>query len=146
LATDAVRLTPQPGVFHMDVAVTSSLIAVAGFAVSAFLYLGRTNEASALAKLFSSKWLASPYLLAKGKFFWDEIYDVLIIHPIKLGSRICYWIDQYFVDGLVNLVGWMPRLGGMSIRGLQMGFVPFYALAMVLGIITLVASRIWWGG
>ncbi len=146
LATDALRLTPQPGVFHMDVAITSSVIAVVGLALSTFLYLGRTNEASSIAKLFSSKWLFSLYPFIKGKFFWDEIYDFLVVGPLRLFAKLCYWIDRTFVDGLVNFVGWLPRLGAISVRGLQMGFVPFYALAMVLGIITLVASRIWWGG
>ncbi len=146
LATDVLRLTPQPGVFHMDVAITSSVIAGVGLAVSAFLYLGRTSEVSVLARIFSSPWLGAPYLLAKGKFYWDEIYDFLIVRPLRGGAQICYWFDQHIVDSLVNFVGRATQLAGASLRGLQMGFVPFYALAMVLGIITLVASRIWWGG
>lgn len=146
LASDALRLTPQPGVFHMNVAMTSSMLAGLGLAISAFLYLGRTSEVTALARLFSSPWLGAPYVWSKGKFFWDEIYDLLLVRPLKLGANLCFWLDQHLVDGLVNFVGRLVRFAGVALRGLQMGFVPFYALAMVLGIITLVASRIWWGG
>ena len=42
--------------------------------------------------------------------------------------------DQYVVDGLVDLVGQVPRLLGVLFRPVQNGLVQFYALAMVLGL------------
>ena len=38
------------------------------------------------------------------------------------------------MDGLVDLVGLIPRLLGMRFRPVQNGLVQFYALAMVLGL------------
>ena len=46
----------------------------------------------------------------------------------------CRVFDQYVVDGLVDLVGQMPRLFGVLFRPVQNGLVQFYALAMVLGL------------
>jgi NADH-quinone oxidoreductase subunit L len=146
LKISALALTPQPGVFHWDIAMVSTVAAVAGVALSAFLYLGRTNEAQGLARLFSAKVLGAPYLLAKGKFFWDEIYDVTIVRPLRALAGICYAVDRWVVDGLVNTVGWVPRALGAAIRGLQMGFIPFYALAMVLGLLSLLVAKVLWGG
>jgi hypothetical protein len=146
LATEAVRLTPQPGVFHINVAITSTIVAVVGLLLSAFFYLGRSTEARALATLFSAPILGAPYLVAKGKFFWDEIYDLLIVGPCRGLANLCYGLDRWVVDGLVNLVGWVPKAAGIAVRGLQMGFIPFYALAMVLGALSLVAAKVIWGG
>jgi NADH-quinone oxidoreductase subunit L len=38
------------------------------------------------------------------------------------------------IDGLVDLVGHIPRLLGDLFRPVQNGLVQFYALAMVLGL------------
>ena len=56
-----------------------------------------------------------------------------------------YAVDRWLVDGIVNLVGWVPRAIGALMRGLQIGLVPFYGLAMVLGVLTLLAARMLWG-
>ena len=44
------------------------------------------------------------------------------------------------IDNLVNLCGWIPRGLGLMLRPLQVGLVPFYALAMVLGLLVLIGS------
>ena len=86
----------------------------------------------------------SPYRLSLGKFYFDELYAVLVIWPLRLLAAICYWFDHWIVDGLVDLVGRMPRAVGSLMRPLQMGLVQFYALAMVLGALILVAARLIW--
>ncbi len=145
-ASDAVRLTPQPGHFHKEIAVTSTIVAVAGSLVAAYFYLGPLSLAGRLASLFSIPWLGAPYLFAKGKFFWDEIYDGLVVRPLHAVAQWSYTIDRKLIDGFVDFVGWIPRAFATSIRGLQMGFIPFYALAMVLGILSLVAVKALMGG
>jgi len=46
----------------------------------------------------------------------------------------------------VNLAGQIPPAIGTLMRPLQMGLVQFYALAMVLGVLILVAARLLWAG
>jgi NADH-quinone oxidoreductase subunit L len=86
----------------------------------------------------------SPYKLSKNKFYFDELYAALIVWPLSVLASICYWIDRWIVDGLVNATGWVPAVIGSLMRSLQMGLVQFYALAMVLGALVLVAARLIW--
>ncbi|MEM7312448.1 MAG: proton-conducting transporter membrane subunit, partial [Planctomycetota bacterium] len=147
LANSMAAATPQAGgPMHMDVAITSSIIAIAGIAIAAFMYLGDQKEAQSLAKLFNSPLIGKPYSLSYGKFFIDEIYNLLIVKPLEGLAGIAYLADRWIVDGLVNLCGWIPKAAGGVMRGLQMGLVPFYGLAMVLGMLTLLAVRAIWGG
>lgn len=84
----------------------------------------------------------SPYKLSRGKFFIDEIYQLLVVLPLRGFAVVCYAIDRWIVDGLVNLVGRIPPLVGGLMRSLQMGLVQFYALAMVLGVLVLLVARV----
>ena len=42
-----------------------------------------------------------------------------------------YWIDRNVIDRTVNLVGRMPPAIGATLRPLQNGLVPFYAVGMI---------------
>ena len=86
--------------------------------------------------------LVSPYKLSMGKFYFDELYYATIVAPLRGAARVCYVIDRWLVDGLVNAVGRIPVRFGNLMRSLQMGLVQFYALAMVLGLLVLLAARI----
>jgi NADH-quinone oxidoreductase subunit L len=56
------------------------------------------------------------------------------------------WVDRWIVDGAVNFLGRLPtQLGGLM-RSLQMGLVPFYGLAMLLGTLILIAAKLLWAG
>ncbi len=146
LANRQARMTPAPGVFHMDVALISTAIAVIGIAVAAYLYLGSRREVASIASLLDRPWLGRPYQWSLHKFFIDEIYNFCIVKPLEGLAWLSYFIDRWVVDGLVNFCGWLPRVLGSWVRGLQMGFVPFYGLAMVVGMMLLVAARALWGG
>ena len=145
LATAGMRATPQPGVFHQEIAVTSSVVVVLGLAAASYLYLGDRREVRFLTRLFDSPWLAKVYRISLDKFFFDEIYAAVIVLPLRGLAWLSYQFDRWIVDGLVNLVGWIPRSMGALLRGLQMGLVPFYGLAMVLGLLTLLLAKVVWG-
>jgi NADH-quinone oxidoreductase subunit L len=49
-------------------------------------------------------------------------------------------LDQYLVDGLVDLIGQVPRFAGVVFRPIQNGLVQFYALLMALGAAGLLVS------
>jgi NADH-quinone oxidoreductase subunit L len=86
----------------------------------------------------------TPYKLSYHKFYFDELYAALFVWPLRVLSVVCYWIDRWIVDGAVNLTGRIPAAAGALTRSLQMGLVQFYALAMVLGALILVAARLIW--
>ncbi|HEX4146133.1 MAG TPA: NADH-quinone oxidoreductase subunit L [Pirellulales bacterium] len=124
--------------FHMNVALVSTAVALSGVGFAAFLYLGDQRQAA---------WLASTlrplYSLSYGKFFFDQIYNVAFVWPLWLLAQLSFLVDRRLIDGLVNLVGRIPPACGTVVRSLQTGMVQFYALAMVLGVLVLLAGIFW---
>lgn len=116
-----------------------------GFVVSALgLVLGIVSLLLAIPLLVFQ--FISPYRLSQGKFYFDELFYGLIVWPLKVLGAVFYWIDRSIIDGLVNVFGWIPREMGSLMRALQMGLVQFYAAAMVLGVVILLAARMLWAG
>jgi NADH-quinone oxidoreductase subunit L len=87
----------------------------------------------------------TPYRLSSGKFFFDELYALAVVRPLRFLADVCYAVDQWLVDGLVNALGQIPPAVGSLMRSLQVGLVQFYALAMVLGALVLIATKLLWG-
>lgn len=88
----------------------------------------------------------SPYRLSYGKFFFDEIYTALVVWPLRGVAQLAYWVDRNVIDGLVNACGRIPTMFGNLMRSMQMGLMQFYALAMVLGVLVLLAAKMLWAG
>jgi len=73
--------------------------------------------------------------MSLNKFEVDELYDSLIVRPLEGFAEFCRLFDHYVVDGIVDLIGHVPRLtADILFRPMQNGLVQFYALAMVLGL------------
>jgi len=86
------------------VVAVSTLMALGGLLLAAVMYLW---------KLVSPDLIKRPlyplYLLAKNKFYFDEIYTAV---PVGLTLGLawgCRLVDTYIVDGIVNAVGWATR-------------------------------------
>ncbi len=58
LAYYGIAETTPPSEFHMDVAALSTVVALLGIALAAFLYLGSRREIDALTYVFDFRWLA----------------------------------------------------------------------------------------
>ncbi len=104
------------------------------------------RAASLLVQVVSSPaWLGnfvSPYKLSYRKFFIDELYQTLLVLPLRGLAWLCYSLDRWLVDGLVNTIGRVPVAIGALIRSTQVGLIPIYALAMVLGTLLLIVARV----
>ena len=80
------------------------------------------------------------YGLWERKYLWDEFYDHTIVRLVIGGSeRGLAPFDQRVVDGTVNGVARLTRGLGRGLRYLQTGVVQSYALAIVLGVVVVVA-------
>ncbi|MCA9161463.1 MAG: NADH-quinone oxidoreductase subunit L [Planctomycetales bacterium] len=86
----------------------------------------------------------TPYRLSVRKFYFDEIYNLLVVVPLRFGARVLYAIDRWLIDGVVNLCGRLPVAFGGLMRSLQMGLVQFYALSMMLGVLVLLLVKVLW--
>ncbi len=130
---------PEEGlVMHGDVAMLSTMVALCGIGVAAFLYFGDRLVLRVITTI-----LKPAYVLSYGKFFIDQIYELLIIVPVKALAVVMYSLDRLFIDGIVNTVGSIPKLFGRIFRHLQTGMIQFYALAMVLGLLVLVLVEVY---
>ncbi len=139
LAYQAVPRAADHGGSHLLVMTISTIFALSGVGIAAYLYLGDDALATRLARL-----LAPLYWLSYGKFFFDPIYNALFVWPLLVLAKASDLIDTYLIDGLVNLVGSVPPWVGARLRSLQTGMVQFYALAMVWGVVVLIVTLLIW--
>ncbi len=106
--------------------------AVAGIALAQFLFLRRRDLADKLSTRFSAV-----HRLLLNKYYVDEIYDAVIVQPIKNLSTTVLWrgIDVGFIDGAVNGTGTAVRQMSDLLRRVQTGSVRSYAVSFVVGVI-----------
>ena len=112
--------------------VISSIVGLAGIAFAWSRYRERTpsdEPTNALHRLLANK------------YYVDEIYNALIVQPIKNGSHYLLWriVDNGIIDGIVNGIGSIIRFMGGTLRRLQTGLVQVYIVSMVLGIVLFLA-------
>jgi NADH-quinone oxidoreductase subunit L len=107
----------------------SSLVALGGIGVAWLMYVRQPDLPGRLAE--SARGL---YQLSLNKFHIDELYDAFLLKPLAGFTTFVRIFDLYVLDGLVDLIGQLPRLVGFRFRPVQNGLVQFYALAMVLGL------------
>jgi NADH-quinone oxidoreductase subunit L len=127
-----IALTPGLPAFeeHADVMVmvVSSAIGLAGIALAWVMYIQQPGLADRMVRGAQNL-----YQLSLNKLYIDEIYYALVVGPATALAIVCRFFDLYILDGLVDLIGQVPRLIGQLFRPIQNGLVQFYALAMVLG-------------
>ncbi|MEX2558885.1 MAG: NADH-quinone oxidoreductase subunit L, partial [Pirellulales bacterium] len=75
---------------HWQVALFSTLIAVSGVALAAFLYLGDRRRVELLAGVASSPYALRLYQLSSGRFYFDQIYQALVVWPLWLVAQVAY--------------------------------------------------------
>jgi NADH-quinone oxidoreductase subunit L len=116
----------------LELGLMAFSMAVAGIGIyTAYkLYMARPELPGWLAEKFRV-----PYDLIYNKYYVDEIYDTIVVEPIKSGSTLLWTkVDDKVVDGAVNgsagTVAWLSA----HLRRLETGFVQNYALAIVLGV------------
>ena len=107
----------------------SAAVALAGIAVAWWMYLKQPDLPGRLAR--NAQGL---YQLSLNKFHVDELYDWFPLGLLRWVTWAARIFDQYVIDGLVDLIGHVPRLFGFLLRPVQNGLVQFYALAMVLSL------------
>ncbi|MCH7792032.1 MAG: NADH-quinone oxidoreductase subunit L [Planctomycetes bacterium] len=118
---------------HTIMYYVSAAIGLAGIAIAWWLhYAGRTEAATCRADRLAftgsrvARW-------ARDKWYVDEFYDFLFRRPLWLLGQVFYFIDRWFVDGLVNVFGILPRLTGWAVRPSQSGLLHGYALGTIGG-------------
>jgi NADH-quinone oxidoreductase subunit L len=127
----------EPSARHQDLALVSTMLTLFGIVLAAFFYLGSRQKAARLARAMDVFGL---YSLSYGKFFFDQIYNAFVVWPLLGVAWLAAWFDRWVIDGLVDLMGGVPKVVGAGLRPAQNGLVQLYALLMVAGLVVLLVT------
>ncbi len=80
------------------------------------------------------------YQWCRTSYYWDRLYDRSIVRPVIGGAeKVFAPFDQRIVDGLVNAIARIMQAFSWLFGRLQTGIVQNYALAIVLGVVLILA-------
>jgi NADH-quinone oxidoreductase subunit L len=120
--------------------VVSSIVALVGIALAAFIWLKRREIADRIAAAFPGV-----YRLLLNKYYVDEVYDATLVQPIRIVSQEGLWrgVDVHIIDGAVN--GTASVIDGSSslLRRLQSGSVRAYAGSLFIGVVLILGYYLW---
>jgi NADH-quinone oxidoreductase subunit L len=117
--------------------VISTVLAIGGLGVA---YLAYVMKHPALDPSTWAQRAGPVYRLFYNKYYLDEIYERLIIHPLYWLSENVLWriVDVDIIDGTVNGVAEVVNFSSGQLRKVQTGFVANYALAIAIGAVVVI--------
>jgi NADH-quinone oxidoreductase subunit L len=118
----------------------SSLVALLGIAVAAYLWLKNPGIPDSMAHS-----MPGVHRLLLNKYYVDELYDAAIVHPLQRFSTTGLWkgMDVRVVDGLVNLAGYVVAGASAVLRLFQTGSVRSYAASTFVGVVLILGYYLW---
>ena len=149
--------------FSWLVAGISTAVAALGFLIAAVVYWKPGLSPAKLALVFG--WL---HTFLANKWYFDELYWLVIVRPVLFISRASAGFDKWIVDGLVNGVGWftvafsalqgwvdkwivdgavnavgiVTKSGGRVLRFVQTGVLQQYALTLAACVLALLLGYV----
>ncbi len=134
--------------FSMEMALTSTLVALAGIGLAWLLYrflparrAGKESEDAGLPNEPLTR--AGPlHTLLSRKYFADELYEGLLVRRgfYRYCAGAIDWLDRNWVDGLVDFIAGVFRNAGRLLAQLQTGQVQFYGAVIVLGVVLILVG------
>ncbi|MCB0828691.1 MAG: NADH-quinone oxidoreductase subunit L [Solirubrobacterales bacterium] len=108
-------------------------ISVAGLILVWFLYMKRPAIPPALVRR-----LPHVHALLVNKWYFDELYDFLIVNPVKgLGRFFNEFIESDLINGLTRGTVYLVRTAGAGVREIQTGLLRSYAVLMLFGVVAI---------
>ena len=125
---------------ELSLMVVSSIVAIVGIGLAAFVWLKRRAIADRLAARFPGL-----YRLLLNKYYVDEIYDATIVQPIRIVSQEGLWrgVDVHIIDGAVNGTASIVDGSSSLLRRLQSGSVRTYAGSLFIGVVLILGYYLW---
>ena len=125
---------------ELSLMVVSSIVAIVGIGLAAFIWLKRREIADKAAATFPGL-----YRLLLNKYYVDEVYDAAIVQPIRIVSQEALWrgIDVHVIDGAVNGVATIVDGWSSLLRRLQSGSVRAYAGSLFIGVVLILGYYLW---
>jgi NADH-quinone oxidoreductase subunit L len=128
------------GGLEVSLMVVSSIVAIVGIGLAAFIWLKRREIADAIAARFPGM-----YRLLLNKYYVDEIYDATVVQPIRIISQEGLWrgVDVHVIDGAVNGTASIVDGSSSLLRRLQSGSVRAYAGSLFIGVVLILGYYLW---
>ncbi len=140
----------------------STVVAVSGIGLAWLMYAKQVISPDKMVARFKPI-----HKLLLNKYYFDEIYDFIIIRPVlafgrymwtfdarivdglvngvawlvMIWSDIKMWFDKWIIDGAVNGAGWVISSTSSLLRLVQTGAVQFYALFILASIVILAVVK-----
>ncbi|MDP2712632.1 MAG: NADH-quinone oxidoreductase subunit L [Solirubrobacteraceae bacterium] len=114
--------------------VLGAIVGVAGIAVAYLIWVKNPQIAVTVRER-----LAPLHTLFVNKWYFDELIDALVVRPVRwFGAWSHQTFERIFVNGLlVGGTSGVVRAGSSAVRAAQTGFLRYYALLIVVGIVAL---------
>ena len=113
--------------------IISTAVALGGIFFAYLTYMRGSISARALSEKYQGA-----YRFLLNKWYLDELYDAVIVRPLKALSAFLWKIvDVGIIDGAVNGVAYGIGAVSQRLRHVQTGLVANYALAIALGMVVL---------
>jgi len=121
------------------VAGLATLVALAGMAVSWYLYGPKGVRRQAELDLSAEGGVLY------NMFYFDALYDRLFVQPVVAFARFCAnLVDPQVIDGIVNGLARLAAALGSFLRVLQNGYIRRYALTLFAGLALMLAYYIFY--
>jgi NADH-quinone oxidoreductase subunit L len=125
---------------ELTLMLVSSLVAVGGIGIAFYFFLQNRLAGERVADRF-----VGVRTLLLNKYYVDEIYDGVVVQPIRIVSENVLWkaIDARIIDGAVN--GVAESVGALAelMRRVQTGSVRSYAASVFLGVVLILGYYLW---
>jgi NADH-quinone oxidoreductase subunit L len=107
--------------------IVSGMVAIAGIALAAFLFLGERRLANKIASSAPGRLLSTLWFNAWG---FDWLYERLWVKPYLLGTRL---LGKDPLDWMMNLPAWLAQRGHQLLVWTVSGKLRWYAASMGMG-------------
>jgi len=75
------------------------------------------------------------YKISYYRWWWDDLYNAVVVRGTMLLAQLIGWFDNTVVDGFVNGTGATVAALGDGLRTLQNGRAQYYAIFILLGVV-----------
>ena len=117
----------------------SVLVSLGGIGLAYLFYVKRPElPARAVARL------GALYTLVSNKYYVDELYRLVFVRPLVIGSTEVLWkgVDQLAIDGAVNQTAKRARRLGDAARRMQSGNIRSYAGWVAIGALLVISFMV----
>ncbi len=129
----------KAGEFNLPVALLSTALALTAILLAWLLYARRRPVRSTTADPLR-RLLGPIYIALEHKWWVDEFYQAILLKPFHiLSDNLAYPFDQGTIDATVNGIANGARGLAGILRKVQNGYVRNYALAIITGLVLILA-------